>query len=140
VTGAPLAWRYASARIEPARFLAWLTARLRGPIVEQAGALGLALGPIKRVRAGLRPYRPEVRLERAGRIIHNYGHGGAGYTLSRGCAASVAARPSHRHRSGASRARLRARQRRDPLPPAAAPLRLAALRCAPLRSRHHLPA
>jgi D-amino-acid oxidase len=47
--------------------------------------------------AGLRPGRPEVRLEessleerspRAGatRIIHNYGHGGAGITLSWGCA------------------------------------------------------
>jgi D-amino-acid oxidase len=59
-------------------------------ILAQAAALGLAVGPVKRVRAGLRPYRPEVRLERAGRIVHNYGHGGAGYTLSRGCAAAVA--------------------------------------------------
>jgi D-amino-acid oxidase len=39
---------------------------------------------------GLRPYRAEVRLERAGRILHNYGHGGAGYTLSRGCAEEIA--------------------------------------------------
>jgi D-amino-acid oxidase len=188
VTGAPLAWRYASAGIEPARFLPWLTGRLRGPIehrpvtdldrepgdlvincaglaarelagdlaltplfgqvvitevggvdrsitvtderdpdalfyvvprrdelvlggcsrpwppgmppvvdpevtrriLAQAAALGIAVGEVKRVRAGLRPYRPEVRLERAGRIIHNYGHGGAGYTLSRGCAEHVA--------------------------------------------------
>lgn len=188
VTGAPLAWRYQSARIEPARFLAWLTARLRRPIerrpihdlagepgdlvvnctglaarqlagddalaplfgqvviteigavdcsftvtderdpdalfymiprheelvlggcslpwppgtpptvdpaithriLDQARTLGLPIGGVKRVRAGLRPYRPEVRLERTGRIIHNYGHGGAGYTLSRGCALSVA--------------------------------------------------
>jgi len=43
---------------------------------------------------GLRPYRPEVRLE-AGRlpdgraVIHNYGHGGSGWTLSWGCAAEV---------------------------------------------------
>ncbi len=188
VTGGPLAWRYQSARIEPARFLAWLAGRLRGSIerrpvgaladepgdlvvnctglaarelagddavvpllgqvvmtelgtvdgtitvtderdpdaifymiprrgelvlggcslpwppgappeidpgitrriLEQARALGLAVGDVKRVRAGLRPYRPEVRIERAGRIIHNYGHGGAGYTLCRGCADAVA--------------------------------------------------
>jgi D-amino-acid oxidase len=188
VTGAPLAWRYQSARIEPARFLEWLTGRLRGRIerrpvddlasepgdlvvnctglaarelardpqvtplfgqvvithvgtvdrsvtitdernpdalfyliprrdelvlggcslawppgtppqidpaithriLDQARSLGLPIGDVKRVRAGLRPYRPEVRLERTGRILHNYGHGGAGYTLSRGCAAAVA--------------------------------------------------
>ncbi|HEY0191326.1 MAG TPA: FAD-dependent oxidoreductase [Kofleriaceae bacterium] len=59
-------------------------------ILAQAAALGLAIGPLVRVRAGLRPYRPEIRLERAGRIIHNYGHGGAGYTLCRGCAEAVA--------------------------------------------------
>jgi D-amino-acid oxidase len=189
VTGAPLAWRYRSVRIEPGRFLAWLTTRLRGAIerrpvddldaeqgdliincsglaarelagddqvtplfgqivitelglvdrslivtderdpdklfymiprreelvlggcslpwppgkppeidpaitqriLDQAHALGLAVGGIRKVRAGLRPYRPEVRLERTGRLIHNYGHGGAGYTLCRGCAESVAA-------------------------------------------------
>lgn len=188
VTGAPLAWRYQSARIEPAQFLPWLTGRLRAAleraavddldavpgdvvvnctglgarrlagdralvplfgqvvitevgdvdrtitvaderdpaalfyvvprrdelvlggcslawppdtppvadpaitrrILEQARSLGFAIGEVKRVRAGLRPYRGEVRLERAGRVIHNYGHGGAGYTLSRGCAESVA--------------------------------------------------
>jgi len=187
VSGGPLAWRFASACIEPARFLAWLTSRLRGPIEQrtvedleqeagdvvvhctglaarelagdpamtalfgqvvitevgavdrsvtltdqrdpagifymiprraelvlggcslewppgtpltidpaiterilaQASALGLRVGAIKRVRAGLRPYRAEVRLERVGRIIHNYGHGGAGYTLCRGCADEV---------------------------------------------------
>lgn len=60
-------------------------------ILDHAAALGLAIGPVRRVRAGLRPFRPEVRLERTGRIIHNYGHGGAGYTLSRGCAETVAA-------------------------------------------------
>jgi D-amino-acid oxidase len=187
VTGAPIAWRYASAGIEPARFLTWLSRRLRGPlehrpvgslaeesgdivvnctglaareltgdlaltpllgqvvitelgaidrsttitderdpdaifyliprrdelvlggcslpwppgtppvidpeitrrILAQAAALGLPVGEVKRVRAGLRPFRPEVRLERTGRIIHNYGHGGAGYTLCRGCADAV---------------------------------------------------
>jgi D-amino-acid oxidase len=39
---------------------------------------------------GLRPARPALRLEaeRIGNatVIHNYGHGGAGFTLSWGCA------------------------------------------------------
>jgi D-amino-acid oxidase len=188
VVGAPLGWRYRSVRIEPGRFLSWLTDRLRGPIerrpvddlasesgdvvincsglaarelagdaaltglfgqvvitevgavdraitvtderdpdrlfyviprrdelvlggcslpwppgkppeidpaitrriLDQAQALGLEVGGIRKVRAGLRPFRREVRLERAGRVIHNYGHGGAGYTLCRGCAEDVA--------------------------------------------------
>ncbi|MFE7226121.1 NAD(P)/FAD-dependent oxidoreductase [Nocardioides sp. NPDC057577] len=38
---------------------------------------------------GLRPARPSVRLEREGRVVHCYGHGGAGVTLSWGCAAEV---------------------------------------------------
>lgn len=45
-------------------------------------------------RVGLRPGRPEVRLvaERTatGKLLaHNYGHGGAGVTLSWGCAEAV---------------------------------------------------
>ena len=41
--------------------------------------------------AGLRPYRSEVRVEHeAGtNIIHNYGHGGSGFTLAFGCADEV---------------------------------------------------
>jgi D-amino-acid oxidase len=45
------------------------------------------------VRVGLRPFRRDgVRLEReAGRpVVHNYGHGGSGVTLSWGCAEEVA--------------------------------------------------
>jgi D-amino-acid oxidase len=42
-------------------------------------------------KVGLRPARPSVRLEREGRIVHCYGHGGAGVTLSWGCATEVAA-------------------------------------------------
>ena len=54
-------------------------------------------------RVGLRPFRPQVRLEaeppgaaRAGSgpgpvVVHNYGHGGAGITLSWGCAREAAA-------------------------------------------------
>jgi D-amino-acid oxidase len=45
-------------------------------------------------RVGLRPGRTEVRLEiedlPGGRaVIHDYGHGGAGFTLSWGCAEEV---------------------------------------------------
>ena len=43
------------------------------------------------IEVGFRPLRPEVRLERerGTRIIHNYGHGGAGFTVSWGCARDV---------------------------------------------------
>jgi D-amino-acid oxidase len=40
-------------------------------------------------RVGLRPARPEVRLGRVGDVVHCYGHGGAGVTLSWGCADEV---------------------------------------------------
>lgn len=47
------------------------------------------------VRTGLRPHRPQVRLELEHRsdqrrLVHNYGHGGSGYTLAWGCAQEVA--------------------------------------------------
>ena len=47
-------------------------------------------------RVGLRPVRPSVRLEAeplpGGRVLwHNYGHGGAGVTLSWGCASELTA-------------------------------------------------
>jgi D-amino-acid oxidase len=50
---------------------------------------------ILEVKVGLRPVRPAVRLEveapTPGRwLVSNYGHGGAGITLSWGCAAEVA--------------------------------------------------
>jgi D-amino-acid oxidase len=49
---------------------------------------------VLRHRVGLRPTRSGVRLEertgvRGNRVIHCYGHGGAGVTLSWGCAAEV---------------------------------------------------
>ncbi|MGB9377823.1 MAG: FAD-dependent oxidoreductase [Mycobacteriales bacterium] len=56
----------------------------------------LAQAEVLANRVGLRPARPEVRLE-SGRlstgqpVVHNYGHGGAGWTLSYGCAADVVA-------------------------------------------------
>ena len=71
----------ASPAIDPA-----ITAR----ILQHASALGVSIGAVRTVRVGLRPYRLEVRLERDGRIVHNYGHGGAGFTLCRGCAEDVA--------------------------------------------------
>ena len=56
----------------------------------------LAGAPVLAHRAGLRPVRPQVRLEAqalpGGRhVVHNYGHGGAGVTLSWGCAHAVLA-------------------------------------------------
>jgi D-amino-acid oxidase len=40
-------------------------------------------------RVGLRPVRSGVRLEAEGRVVHCYGHGGAGVTLAWGCAEEV---------------------------------------------------
>ena len=55
------------------------------PILRRAEVLGRAVG--------LRPARFEVRVERERRgrctIVHNYGHGGAGVSLSWGCADEV---------------------------------------------------
>jgi len=66
-------------------------------ILQRATALvpALAGARVLRQKVGLRPGRPAVRLEeqRVGstRVVHCYGHGGAGVTLSWGCAADVAA-------------------------------------------------
>jgi D-amino-acid oxidase len=62
------------------------TRRLQ-PQLAEATLVGAAVG--------LRPARPEVRLEREtladGRpLVHDYGHGGSGFTLSWGCADEVA--------------------------------------------------
>lgn len=48
----------------------------------------------KGIYAGIRPYRyePRIEIERINKelyLIHNYGHGGSGYTLSWGCADKV---------------------------------------------------
>lgn len=45
--------------------------------------------PVKNVVVGLRPGRPTLRLERIDNLIHNYGHGGGGFTVSWGCALEV---------------------------------------------------
>jgi D-amino-acid oxidase len=64
-------------------------------ISECSAALNIAPPRVITTRVGLRPYRKSgVRVE-AGRLadgralIHNYGHGGAGFTLSWGCARTV---------------------------------------------------
>ena len=62
---------------------------LREAILARSRAAGFEPGAVIRERCGLRPYRSSVRVEREGRIVHNYGHGGAGYTLARGCAEEV---------------------------------------------------
>jgi D-amino-acid oxidase len=46
---------------------------------------------VLRHKVGLRPVRPAVRVERVDRVVHCYGHGGAGVTLSWGTADEVAA-------------------------------------------------
>jgi D-amino-acid oxidase len=60
-------------------------------ILERASGIlpGLETGPVLRTYAGLRPYRPTVRLEVdpfSNWLVHHYGHGGAGFTLSWGAA------------------------------------------------------
>jgi D-amino-acid oxidase len=62
---------------------------------ECSRVLGIEAPPVNVVKVGLRPFRKSgVRLEpeklRDGRtVIHNYGHGGAGFTLSWACAEEV---------------------------------------------------
>ena len=64
-------------------------------LTECSAVLNIATPRIMATRVGLRPYRKSgVRVEAGwmedGRhILHNYGHGGAGFTLSWGCARSV---------------------------------------------------
>ncbi|MBO8197130.1 FAD-binding oxidoreductase [Streptomyces smyrnaeus] len=70
-------------------------------IVERCAAVHpeLATAAVLEHRVGLRPFRPSVRLE-AERVpdgrggtslcVHNYGHGGAGVTVSWGCAVDAA--------------------------------------------------
>lgn len=70
-------------------------------ILERAAVLvpQVARARVIRHKVGLRPARPQVRLEEekvasdlgVERVVHCYGHGGAGVTLSWGCADEVAA-------------------------------------------------
>lgn len=64
-------------------------------IIKRAGAFYSEFSDVEILeeKVGLRPARDEVRLEiekrKNGSIVHNYGHGGSGYTLSWGCAQEV---------------------------------------------------
>jgi D-amino-acid oxidase len=67
-------------------------------LLERAARLlpELAGRRVLREVVGLRPCRPAVRLEvedlpGGGFVVHNYGHGGSGFTLAWGCAAEAAA-------------------------------------------------
>lgn len=71
--------------------------RTAAAILDRAAAMvpEIAKASVLRHKVGLRPARPEVRLEveQRGdtRVVHCYGHGGAGVTLSWGCADEVLA-------------------------------------------------
>ena len=65
-------------------------------IVERCAAIDprVALLPVLAHRVGLRPTRPVIRCEADAtitgyRLLHNYGHGGAGVSLSWGCAEEI---------------------------------------------------
>lgn len=60
-------------------------------ILERASVLVPELrgARVLRHKVGLRPLRPAVRLERVEDVVHCYGHGGSGVTLSWGCADEV---------------------------------------------------
>jgi D-amino-acid oxidase len=72
-----------------------IRAQDREDILRKAANLNLRFAQVEILYegAGLRPARPSVRLEAEQRenatVIHNYGHGGAGFTLSWGCAEEV---------------------------------------------------
>jgi D-amino-acid oxidase len=69
------------------------SAEVASAILERAARLvpEVAAARVIRHKVGLRPVRPSVRLERDGRVVHCYGHGGAGVTLSWGCAEEATA-------------------------------------------------
>lgn len=64
-------------------------------ILRKCGQLSLQFKNVEIISesVGLRPMRDEIRLEAEGfgdkTVVHNYGHGGAGFTLSWGCAQDV---------------------------------------------------
>lgn len=80
---------------EPGREDLEVDAAVRERIVDDCRRLAPALEGSTPLgdHVGLRPCRDEVRLEverhPRGTLVHNYGHGGAGVTVSWGCAAEV---------------------------------------------------
>jgi D-amino-acid oxidase len=71
---------------------AWAVERIRARCAEIEPLLRDA--PVIGVRAGYRPVRDEIRLEVTNLdgqlVVHNYGHGGGGVSVSWGCARDVA--------------------------------------------------
>lgn len=66
------------------------------PAATRLPALKLDLDRLMKITVCLRPFRPagpRLEAERLGEklVVHNYGHGGAGWSLSWGCAAEAAA-------------------------------------------------
>ena len=65
-------------------------------VSECSRILGVSKPTVLAEQVGLRPFRrsgvrlERVRLANGRRVIHNYGHGGAGFTISWGCAETVA--------------------------------------------------
>jgi glycine/D-amino acid oxidase-like deaminating enzyme len=88
--------------VDPAQFL-------QQPTVRNLAPVKVARNRIIRTVVGLRPFRPEgfvIRAERLGNklLIHNYGHGGSGVTLSWGTSSLAVdhvrqAEPAPRRRS-----------------------------------------
>ena len=72
------------------------TEEIDNEIIDRATRMEPAIAGTKRIgaKSGFRPSRPTVRLEaetfEGKTIVHNYGHGGGGVTLSWGCANDVA--------------------------------------------------
>ena len=83
--------------------LALLGGCTRAPLVSSRSSLGIRLAPLKadinhvmKVTVCLRPFRPagpRLEVERFGdkAVVHNYGHGGSGWSLSWGCAGEAVA-------------------------------------------------
>ena len=68
-----------------------VSAEIARAIYERCSRIEPRLPAEYQTDVGFRPLRDHVRLERepGTRIIHNYGHGGAGFTVSWGCAREV---------------------------------------------------
>ncbi|HEV3092354.1 MAG TPA: FAD-dependent oxidoreductase [Candidatus Cybelea sp.] len=87
---------------------------VRGPATALAAASGSAIPPVRidadrviRTIVGLRPYRSSgfvLRAESFGSkvLVHNYGHGGGGFSLSWGCATLAADLVADRSPAGAA--------------------------------------
>jgi D-amino-acid oxidase len=82
-------YEYGESGLEPVRATA-------EAIIDRCAAFypELRTAEVLRHRVGLRPGRQNVRLQRTQLangtpVVHNYGHGSIGHTLSWGCAAEV---------------------------------------------------